>query len=197
MYTCIHAQYVDTCTCAVVYAFRHASSYPRFSLSQLSVPMQTPGLNSMSISIPTPTLPYSTSYGGMQEARTESGIATNRTAVEDFWAQGSTHLGHQPDSGTPRAQSSHSLQLYTSDGRTKHSVHPSHLPSPRPPLSSQVEQHTSQMEQMEQRRECAHLGYVRSTAGATVTSAGLEATLLPLFLPRVENFCNPFRLKLQ
>ncbi|OWZ78619.1 hypothetical protein C366_03267 [Cryptococcus neoformans Tu401-1] len=156
---------------------------PRFSLSQLSVPMQTPGLNSMSISIPTPTLPYSTSYGGMQEARTESGIATNRTAVEDFWAQGSTHLGHQPDSGTPRAQPSHSLQLYTSDGRTKHSVHPSHLPSPRPPLSSQVEQHTSQMEQMEQRRECAHLGYVRSTAGATVTSAGLEATLLPLFPP--------------
>lgn len=152
------------------------------SMPNMSAPVPAPpspmllGQNSMSISIPTHTLPYSTSdgAGGMQEARRGSEIATNRAAVENFWAQESTHSGQQPDFGASRTQPSHPHQFYTSDGHTKHSAHPSHLPSPRPLLSSQLGQHPNQMEQMEQRRQCAHSGYVRSTTGATVTSAALE-----------------------
>lgn len=156
---------------------------PGLSLTQMSVLMPTPGQNSMSISIPTHTLPYSTSdgAGGMQEARSGSEIATNRAAVENFWAQESTHSGQQPDFGASRTQPSHPHQFYTSDGHTKHSAHSSHLPSPRPLLSSQLGQHPNQMEQMEQRRQCAHSGYVRSTTGATVTSAALEGKLLSQF----------------
>ncbi|KAE8538338.1 hypothetical protein D1P53_005683 [Cryptococcus gattii VGV] len=157
---------------------------PGLALSQMSLPMPILGLNSKSISMPTPLSPYSASKvaGAMQATRTGNGAAANILRVGNLWAQESTHAGQQPDSGAPGAQS-YPSQFYIPNDYVEELAHPSHIPPPRP-LSVQVGQPLGQVEQAEQRQQCAHLGYVRSTASAAGMSPGLEATLPPQFLPR-------------
>lgn len=172
-------------------------STPGLSFSQMTLPMPILGLNSMSISMPTPLSSYSTSEGAgaMQATRTESGAAADIGRVESLWAQESTGAGQQHDSGAPGAQS-YPSQFYIPHDYAEESAHPSHIPPL--PLSVQVGQPLGQVGRMEQRQQCAHLGYVRSTANSAGMSPGLEATLPPQFLPRgFKFFCNTFRLEHQ
>nr|KIR83230.1 hypothetical protein I308_06429 [Cryptococcus tetragattii IND107] len=172
-------------------------STPGLSFSQMTLPMPILGLNSMSISMPTPLSSYSTSEGAgaMQATRTGSGAAADIGRVESLWAQESTGAGQQHDSGAPGAQS-YPSQFYIPHDYAEESAHPSHIPPL--PLSVQVGQPLGQVGRMEQRQQCAHLGYVRSTANSAGMSPGLEATLPPQFLPRgFKFFCNTFRLEHQ